>query len=335
MSDDHPLKPYTINTTGADMTLELLSNKIDAGDIEVPEFQRGHVWPLSKASKLVESFLLGLPVPQIFLYQEPNAHKLLVVDGQQRLMAIHHFFKGVYKGREFRLTGLNSQWDGKRFEDIGDADKRRLKNVTLRSTIFEQVDPSDDTSIFEVFERLNTGGMLLTAQEVRNAVIGGDLNLLTKTLNQVSSWRLLNNKKTEDMRLRDVELVLRVLALESSFEIYKKPLNAFLNDFLSSHKVLSSQEKETMTSRFTRTSDLIKDKIGINAFKLKKTVNAALADAVFVGVCRNLDHLTDNLGEAYATLLNNPEFIESIEQHTADNDKVNTRIILAIQAFRR
>jgi len=317
------------------MTLELLSNKVDTGDIEIPEFQRGHVWPLSKASKLVESFLLGLPVPQIFLYQEPTAHKLLVVDGQQRLMAIHHFFKGIYKGKEFRLTGLDSQWNGKRFDDISDADKRRLKNVTLRSTIFEQVDPSDDTSIFEVFERLNTGGMLLTAQEVRNAVIGGDLNILTKTLNQVASWRALNNRKTEDMRLRDVELVLRVLALEDSFETYKKPLNAFLNDFLGSHKVLSSQEKETMTSKFTRTSDLIKDEIGVNAFKLKKTVNSALADAVFVGVCRNLDYLTNDLGTAYASLLKNSEFVESVEQHTTDNDKINMRITLAIQTFRQ
>jgi uncharacterized protein with ParB-like and HNH nuclease domain len=75
------LKPYSINTTGADMTLELLSHKIDQGDIEIPDFQRGQVWSLTKASKLVESFLLGLPVPQIFLYQEPDTKKLLVVDG--------------------------------------------------------------------------------------------------------------------------------------------------------------------------------------------------------------------------------------------------------------
>lgn len=333
MKADYALKPYTINTNGADMTLELLSSKIDSGDIEIPEFQRGHVWSITKASKLIESFLLGLPVPQIFLYQEPEAHKLLVVDGQQRLMAIHHFFKGVYKGRVFRLKGLDSEWDNKSYDELGDADKRRLRNITLRSTIFEQVDPSDDTSIFEVFERLNTGGMSLTPQEVRNAVIGGDLNSLTKQLNKLNKWRQLYSKLNEDIRYRDVEIVLRMLALEDEFEVYKKPMNLYLNEYLGRHKFMTKSDQNAVTTKFNNTIMTIYREIGVNAFKLKKSVNTSLADAVYVGICRNLTSLTNDPKGAYNALLQNSSFIECVEQHTTDNDKINTRITLAIKAF--
>lgn len=333
MKKDHTLKPYTINTTGADMTLELLSNKIESGDIEIPEFQRGHVWPIAKASKLIESFLLGLPVPQIFLYQEPITRKLLVVDGQQRLRAIHAYFKGIYKGKVFRLTGIESEWNGKTFDELGDPDKRRLKNIPLRSTIFEQVDPSDDTSIFEVFERLNTGGMLLTAQEVRNAVISGDLNKLTKELNQYSAWRNLNGRTTADDRFRDVELVLRFIALEDSYETYKKSMNTFLNSYLTDHKTLTPEAQQKITKKFRRTMDVIIDKIGSGAFRPKKAVSAALADAVYVGICKNLHNLPNDILIRYKNLLKDVNFSETTEQHTTDSDKVNLRIIMAIKAF--
>jgi uncharacterized protein with ParB-like and HNH nuclease domain len=329
------LKPYTINSNGADMTLEILSNKLDSGDIEIPEFQRQHVWQIPKASKLVESFLLGLPVPQIFLYLEPETKKWLVVDGQQRLKAVHAYIKGMYKGREFRLTGLDSQWNGKTFEDLNEPDKRRFKNATLRSTIFEQVDPADNTSIFEVFERLNTGGMSLTAQEVRNAVIGGDLNKLTKELNTNPTWLSLNNRKTSEDRGRDIELVLRLIALEDSYETYKKPMNTFLNSFLRTHKLLTVDERTQMQTKFLDTINIISTKFGPDSFKLKKGVNSALADAVYVGIARNRHKLSENLPQAYAMLLQNQDFIESIEQHTTDNDKVTLRIKLAAEAFSR
>ena len=333
MKHNNALKPYSINSNGADMTLELLSSKLETGDIEIPEFQRDHVWPISKASRLIESFLLGLPVPQIFLYREPKSQKWLVVDGQQRLKAVHAFFKGIYKTKEFRLNGLDSEWNNKTFEELSEPDRRRLKNVTLRATIFEQVDPADNTSIFEVFERLNTGGMSLTAQEVRNAVIGGDLNKLTKSLALKENWMLLNHKGTSENRFRDSELILRLIALEDNFETYKKPMNLFLSEYLTKHVILDTNIENEINTKFLNTINTIADTIGKDAFRLKKSVSAAVADAIYVGIARNLYDLPANIVTRYEELIQNEAFIEAIDQHTTDNDKVQLRINMAIAAF--
>jgi hypothetical protein len=334
MKADHHLKPYSINSSGADMTLELLANKLDNGDIEIPEFQRSHVWNIQKASKLIESFLLGLPVPQIFLYLDPATKKLLVVDGQQRLRGIHAFMKGVYKGREFRLSGLASEWDGMTYEELSDPDKRRFRNSTLRSTIFEQVDPRDNTSIFEVFERLNTGGMKLSAQEVRNAVIGGDLNQLIKELREHPTWIALTGVRNSDDRFKNAELILRLIALNDAFETYKKPMNLYLNNYLEDHKDLTHEEAEYIKNQFIGTIEAIKSKIGIDALRLNRSVSASLADAVYVGVARNINELSSELRKKWEILLRDEVLLDAVSRHTTDSDKIAARISLAINLFK-
>ncbi len=126
--------PYEIRTQGADFTLELLSQKVLSNEIVIPLFQRKYVWPVKKASKLIESFLLGLPVPQVFLYQEAKNRDLLVVDGQQRLLSSYFFLTGKFADgvTPFYLKGVKAKWEGKAFKDLDEADKRRLKNYILR-----------------------------------------------------------------------------------------------------------------------------------------------------------------------------------------------------------
>jgi uncharacterized protein with ParB-like and HNH nuclease domain len=332
--DNQLLKPYKISTSGADMTLELLSQKLEKGDIEIPEFQRNHIWLPSRSSKLIESFMLGLPVPQIFLYREPKTHKLLVVDGQQRLTAIHAFFKDAYQDKPFRLTDLKSEWDGMSYEDFSDADKRKFKNTTLRATIFEQTDPKDNTSVFEVFERLNTGGVSLSAQEVRNAVVGGKIKQLLDELNQDENWRTLWGNDHKDKRMRDIELILRFFALHDGWKTYKKPMNTFLTDYMATKKQLTEKEYFKMEDIFKKTTKIINEKISPNAFRLKKSLNAALADSVMVGVAKNLNN-TSKLNSKYLKLINNNEYLESIEQHTTDTDKIQLRTGLAIKIFKK
>lgn len=327
------LRPYKISTQGVDMTLELLVHKIKNGDIEIPSFQRHYIWSAGQASKLIESFLLGLPVPQIFLYKDPATHKLLVVDGQQRLRSIQAFFYGKHQEKEFRLSGLESEWDGKTFSDFTESDKRRLKNTSLRATIFEQVNPRDNTSIFEVFERLNTGGMKLTAQEVRNAVIGGDMSALLNDLNKNSVWRDLYGKEYEDSRMRDTELILRLLTLEQSWRKYKKPMNAYLSNFMTENRKMSEAKRASLNRMFSLTIDKIYNTLGANAFRLKKGVNTALADAIFVAFAHH-KKIPKNYQKRYEQLLKNEAFLECIEQHTTDTEKVLKRIELAFNAFK-
>lgn len=330
---EEKLRPYSINTTGADMTLELLSKKLDEGDIIVPEFQRNQVWNIKKASRLIESFLLGLPIPQIFLYKEKKTNELLVVDGQQRLRSINAFFRGQYGDRIFRLTDINSEWDGLTYEEMSGPDKRTLKNAILRSTIFEQVHPDDTRSVLEVFERLNTGGMSLTPQEVRNAVIGGDLNNLIKELNEYSPWRQLFGKNKTDLRQRDTEAILRILALNDNSTEYKKPMYGYLDGYLYNKKVMSATEITRVRKTFTEVIDVILDRIGEKAFRPKTSFSQSVAESVFIGVARNFSNLPKDLSGRFCDLVMTQDFIDATEQHTTDAEKVEMRIGLAIKMF--
>ena len=164
---------YTIGAYPADFTLEVLHQKWNAGEIKIPEFQRAFVWKQVQASKLIESFLVGLPVPPVYLYTERESQISLVVDGQQRLKSIFYFFDGYFgnevHGRNpvFCLVGLSpdSRFLGKSYEDLMEPDQRRFKGAVVRSFTVQQLDPADDTSIYHIFERLNTGGTHLNQSQ--------------------------------------------------------------------------------------------------------------------------------------------------------------------------
>ncbi len=151
---------YQISTFPDDFTLEVLHTKWKAAEILIPDFQRGFVWKQVQASKLIESFLVGLPVPAVFLYTERTSQNYFVIDGQQRLKSIFYFLEGYFgqteddKRRIFRLTGISdkSKFSGKTFEDLDQEDQRRLKNCVLRSFVVQQLDPNDDTSMYHSFQ---------------------------------------------------------------------------------------------------------------------------------------------------------------------------------------
>ena len=164
---------YAISSYGADYPVDSLVKRIREGAIYVPKFQREFVWDLKDASRFVESLLLGLPVPSIFLSKEWDTGKLLVVDGQQRLLSLRYFYDDIWgpTGKEFRLKGVQSEFEGRTYSTLRDEDRRQLDDAILHAIVFKQDEPSEDeSSVYEVFQRLNTGGKKLTPQEVRSAV---------------------------------------------------------------------------------------------------------------------------------------------------------------------
>ena len=167
-----PLR-YAISSYGADYPVDGLVKRIKDGAIYVPKFQREFVWDIKDASRFVESLLLGLPVPSIFLSKEFDTGKLLVVDGQQRLLSLQYFYEGIWKptGAQFRLKGVQADFEGKTYQTLQDENRRQLDDAILHAIVFKQDEPSEDeSSVYEVFQRLNTGGKKLTPQEVRSAV---------------------------------------------------------------------------------------------------------------------------------------------------------------------
>lgn len=325
---------YKISSYGADFTLEVLSQKIENKEISIPAFQRKFVWTPTQSSQLVESFLLGLPVPQIFLYKEEESQSLLVVDGQQRLKSVHFFFQEKFDDETaFFLRSVKSQWEGKRYSQLVEPDKRRLKNSVLRATIFQQTDPKDNTSIFEIFRRLNTGGVPLTQQEIRNCIVRGDINLFLETLNKAESWRTLFGKRRPDGRMRDLEMILRFLALYVSIETYKKPMKDFITDFMKLKKNINEKERQDFGVIFLSVMDFICKEIGPKAFKLKSGINIAIFDSISVALARiGVDKVKD-FKVRYRSLMKNEAYLEAISKSTTDKERVESRFKIARETF--
>lgn len=325
---------YRINTYGADFTLEILSQKLENDEIKIPPFQRRYVWPEKKASRLIESCLLGLPIPQVFLYRQADTQDLLVVDGQQRLKSVHYFFKGKFEnGRPFILRAVKDQWEGKTFSTLSEPDKRKFKNFILRATIFEQTDPADNSSVFEIFERLNTGGMALTQQEIRNCVIRGTIQSTLESINKLASWRKLLGKETPDTRMKDIEMILRFLALHKGWREYKKPMKDFITTFMKEHSNPTEKQRAEYERTFTRVMDCLDRGIGRDAFRIKSGINIALFDAVTVALATMGTEKARGLRAKHRKLKNNEIFLDSIRKSTTDPERVQTRIKLAITAF--
>jgi uncharacterized protein with ParB-like and HNH nuclease domain len=348
-----PLQPYDILTYPADFTLEGLVTKVKNKEILNAPGQRKFLWQLAQASKLIESFILGLPVPPIFLYIDRQTGKLLVVDGQQRLRSIVCFFSGWFSGTgwadgksdeqngvPFKLEGLHpkSAFIGATFQTLKDTDEEvfnRLKNSVLRAFVMKQVEPQDDTSIFQIFERLNTGGMILQGQEIRNCLYEGDFNELLKELNKGETWRQIVGKKAEDKRMRDVEMILRFYTLFYDVKKYKKPMKGFLNRFMRIHRRPSEGEKAEYANLFEQTAAAVVKYLGPKPFHIRRGLNAAVFDSVFTAFARHLDEIGDGKDTStnirrvkanYHRLLKDDDYKTWVGSATTDKDVVPRRL---------
>lgn len=325
---------YRLSTYGADFTLEVLNVKLHSNEIVVPPFQRMYVWSPKRASRLIESFLLGLPVPQVFLYREEKYQDLLVVDGQQRLKTVQFFFDEKFEnGSKFYLRDVKSKWKGKTFTKLDDRDKRFFKNSVLRATIFEQTDPKDNTSMFEIFNRLNTGGMALSSQEIRNCLYRGKIKEFLDRLNRYEKWRLLLGTPQPDKRMRDIELILRFFALMEDWKNYKKSMRDFVSSYMDSNRDMDERKQDTYFGIFKKIIDKIHDDIGSKAFRVRGGVNAAVLDSIMVALSEIGPDKVKNLKEKYGTLLENKDYVEYISKWTTDTDRVTGRIKIAIGTF--
>ena len=335
---DSPLPVYEINTYPADFTLEVLHEKWKNGDIEISLFQRQFVWKQAQASKLIESFLIGLPVPAIFLYTERKSQKYLVVDGQQRLRSVFYFFQGYFgeerksKDNDFQLKGLrkDSKYCDKTFSELEETDQRKLRNSVLRSFIVQQLNPNDDTSIYHIFERLNTGGTFLSNQEIRNCVCRGKFNNLLQELNELPAWREIVGRPKPDSRQKDVELILRFFALLEE-DLYRKPMKEFLSTFMKKNKNPNQSKLGQLRKLFENTSETIIRHLGEKPFHLRAGLNSAVFDCVMVSFAKNLQKVPEDLTERYEKLKEHKDFLKYVVSATTDDDAVKTRFKLARQ----
>jgi len=327
---------YQISSYPADITMKGYLDKWDEGQIEIPEFQRSYVWDQVKASKLIESFLLGLPVPGVFLYKDRKTNKLAVIDGQQRILSSIRFFKNEFDEKIFRLKNVLPKWEGKTYMELEESDRFQLNDSILRATVVQQLDPEDDSSIYHIFERLNTGGINLNPMEIRKCVYFGELFTLLEELNADKNWRKIIVKPKPDKRLRDVELVLRCLSLHDSWKNYDKPMKGFLNAFMAKIKKMNAGERakklDQLRETFTSTCEVIENLLPEKPFHLRGRINYAAMDSIFNAVAEQ-DGDNDNLKTGYSALIIDPEFVETATINTSDGKTLYLRFQRALNVL--
>jgi len=337
--------PHTYNITsyGADFDVDGLVKRVRNDHIFIPRFQRDYVWTLRDASRLIESLLLGLPVPGIFLAKEAESQRMLVIDGQQRLKTLRFFFDGVFNPkphqrtqRVFKLTNVQPQFEGKTFDELDERDRVRLSDTIIHATIIKQESPAgDDTSVYHVFERLNTGGRKLMPQEIRAAIFQGNLIGLLGELNQINEWRTIFG--LESNRMKDQELILRFMAMYEGAANYEKPMSEFLTRFAKIHRDLTNTQIETFRGVFVQTIRVVAAAIGQPAFRPERALNAAVFDSVMVALAERLDRSSSidlpAVAKAYEALLSDPDYKRATSESTSDTSNVALRLARARAFF--
>lgn len=295
-----------------DLSVRQLLDMFETGDIFVPpEYQRQFIWDADRQSALIESIYLGIPVPSLFMATNPDA-TWEVVDGVQRIGTISHFvglpglLKKIGKSDELAIKGLEKleSMNGLSFSQLPKSMQLQFLTRPVRVTVLN--DKSDLSIRFDLFERLNTGGVLLTAQEIRNCVYRGKYNDTIKQLAQHPSFqKSVKVKEGQSKSSTYEELVLRFFAYLDDHQNFVHSVKGFLNNYMSTHQNESiAPEKIEL---FKKVFDLIDASLPDGITRSRSTTPTNLYEAVAVGTALAVRNNPDIDGEKFKTLLSDKQ----------------------------
>lgn len=336
-------------TQTVDFNIKNLAQMVTSKQIDTnPKYQRRLRWDEERQSKLIESFLLNVPIPPLFLAEEEYG-KYAVIDGQQRLRTLSAFFSNLLTLTELEVF---SEINGLRFEEL----PSELQTIlSMRPTqrciiILRQSDPEIK---FEVFERLNTGGVKLNAQEIRNSAFRGPMNDLILELSENTQFRrLLNIKNPKTSKIvqymRDCELILRFFALKDCWRRFPGSLKQTLNDFMEDNQKANSEFIENIKSQFLSTLNLVERLFGELAFHrydtkkghwVQKQILASLFDAQMLA-CYDLlnSDIPKNYSletEEFKNIFNEKLFLDAIGAGTNQKSKIIYRVEKIIEIIKK
>lgn len=336
---EHP-EQRVIYTQKLEQSIYELHRQHRNGDLNVqPGFQRYYVWTSKQESRLVESIFLNVPIPLLYLAEEPSG-SFAVIDGQQRLTALFRFIDGKYP-----LSGLVERTDlnGKRFTDLSKELRRHFENYTL--SVVQIRKESDPGIRFEVFERLNTGATKLNDQEIRNCVFRGEFNDFLRQQAKYKPFLKLFGLQEPDTRMSDVELVLRFVAFwdQTYLHFPKQRLKVFLNNEMERGRRFTQAQFAELEKVFRNAVNLSYTVFGDRAFrrfdpgtradhqgKWESKPNKALYDIVMWGFTRytqaQVVPVADAIFEELVNLMSTDrEFIDAITYDTASIRHVHLR----------
>lgn len=291
-----------------------------------PAYQRRPRWDRERQSRLIESFIMNIPVPPLFVYESDLA-KYEVMDGQQRITAILEFYTNIYK-----LEGLE-QWpelNGRIYDKLPSEIRKGLdrRSISYIVLLKESATTSEEETLLrqQVFERLNTGAVKLSHQEIRNSLYQGNLNTLlidvAKNRSYREAWGVPAYTETEDEKLsdelaknrnyitmRDLEIALRFFALRH-IEHYQRGMKGFLDLYMVRARSFGDEDIEMLRALFDKTIRLASEIYQETLFrpwdpeaqKWSAKPQVAFADAVMVGLSRHLQHSSELRGRRESVL---------------------------------
>lgn len=329
------LREAVINNT--DWTVESINLQIDKGTVDLqPSFQRRGAWDRRRKSRLIESLIVGMPVPNLVLAeQRDHRGRFIVIDGKQRLLSIREFISGEYK-----LTGLDLRPDLNQclFDELDSQDREAFENSTIRTSLIKGW--TDEKFLWAAFYRLNVGSLPLSPQELRRALIGGKLleqieeYLVTSTAYQAVFGTAL------DKRMRDSELVLRFLAFDRDLSSYRGDFRRFLDDTTQYYEQDWRSRRPEALAGLARLDRVLETSYFIfeeNAFKkwkkfgFERIVNRAVFDCVAryfaeEKIASAARKRREAVIDAYMYVCSIPEFRDAIERTTKTNAATEARL---------
>ena len=246
-----------VYTTKKDFPLSTIREMFDDGDIVTnPDYQRDFVYTPKQSSKLIESMLIGIPIPTVYLCQE-NDETWSVIDGQQRITSFVYYLEN-----KFPLTGLTElkELNGLYFKDMDKSLQKRLKSSSLNAICI--LKESQELK-YEVFARLNQGAISLKPQELRNCIYRGSFNKMLEDLADNKYLPILFH--AENSRKQYQERILRFFSLRN-FTDYKSSIMKTMNNYMYIHQNADEAEISEWKALFSKTIDSIKQILGENAF---------------------------------------------------------------------
>lgn len=364
---------YDITVSPNDFNISTLFNLMDNGVIRLPAFQRNYVWDIKGASKLIESIILGLPIPQVFLY-EKGKNNFLIIDGQQRLLSIYFFIKQRFPNSEGRkllrnyLTGdevINQAFlsedayftnfslklpspiateqnklDKLKFETLGEYKHSFEYLRTIRSVIIKQNAPEDsDSSMYEIFNRLNTGGQKLKPQEIRMSLYYSNFYKQMFELNSIPRWRALLGQPSIDLNFKDIEILLRAFAMLFDYRNYRATMTKFLNHFSKVSGSFGEDLIEYLRNLFESFLSSTENLAAKDFFSQNSKFNISLFEAVFVATClpffKEKQTVRGKISkESLEALKKDGQFIYASQSSVGSKSNVTTRMSRAIELIR-
>lgn len=325
-----------------DYSISELAGMLRDGDIKTdPDYQREYIYDDKKASSLVESILMGIPIPILYLSEE-NDYTYEVIDGQQRIISFVRYYNN-----EFRLK-LNEQsslfeLNGKKFKELDKIVQNKYKKCSLSAIVI--LEDSKELK-YDIFERLNQGSVQLKAQEIRNCIYRGNLNNMIKKLVRENKDELSILFQKENKRMFYEELVLKFFTV-SNYRNVRTSIKDAMNKYMSTHKNIGDNEANRLSKQFLEIFRLVKSVLGTNAFnsysrdldRMSKEFNSAIYDSIMVSfsyfrkqdIINNADEIRDKIMKIKKI---DDSYDKCIRMGTSVGSKLHTRIEIMYNAIK-